>query len=175
MEELDEAARAATMRANGTDKRGQGGGEGHDRERADRRRAAAPSVDVVTDFTITGRLAPFGRGGIIQDVSNRLLRDFAGCLQSSIESEPRAGSAPSVEPAPEPAPAKPVGGLSLFFARAGRSHPAPLPRLDSYFPGKGAHEPWRQPSRSYGARRRRACWTRTRWPLGAASFARTTA
>ena len=33
-------------------------------------------VDVETDFTITGRLARFGRGGMIQDISNRLLRDF---------------------------------------------------------------------------------------------------
>ena len=34
-------------------------------------------MDVETDFTITGRLARFGRGGMIQDVSNRLLREFA--------------------------------------------------------------------------------------------------
>jgi carbon monoxide dehydrogenase subunit G len=61
-------------------------------------------IDVVTDFTLTGRLARFGRGGMNQDVSNRLLRDFAGCLQSSIEPD-----------RPESPPAKPAGGLSLFF------------------------------------------------------------
>jgi hypothetical protein len=92
-------------------------------------------VEVETDFTITGRLARFGRGGMIQDVSNRLLRDFSKCLQETIESaEPGAGEAaaqPSAEqtpaenaqtaPAPtqaaRPAPrqAKPVGGLSLLF------------------------------------------------------------
>lgn len=114
MEEVDEAARRVVMRANGQDKRGQG------TARATIESVLTPEgggtkVDVVTDFTLTGRLARFGRGGMIQDVSNRLLRDFAGCLQSSIESEPRAGTAPSAEPAPEPAPAKPVGGLSLFF------------------------------------------------------------
>ena len=57
-----------------------------------------------TDFTITGRLARFGRGGMIQDVSNRLLRDFAECLQKRIEATPAAETT-----------TKPVGGFSLFF------------------------------------------------------------
>jgi hypothetical protein len=72
-------------------------------------------IDVVTDFTLTGRLARFGRGGMNQDVSNRLLRDFAGCLQSSIEAEHREGAAAGDEPAPAPPPAEPVGALALFF------------------------------------------------------------
>jgi hypothetical protein len=42
----------------------------------------------VTDFTITGRLASFGRGGMIKDISNRLLRDFATCLQQRLAAEP---------------------------------------------------------------------------------------
>ena len=42
----------------------------------------------MTDFTITGRLASFGRGGMIKDISNRLLRDFAGCLQQHLAAEP---------------------------------------------------------------------------------------
>ena len=83
-------------------------------------------VDVETDFTITGRLARFGRGGMIKDISNRLLRDFSECLQARIESAhpPAAeGGSPSTaaeqapaEPAPAPAPAaKPVSGFSLAF------------------------------------------------------------
>ena len=82
------------------------------------------TVEVETDFTITGRLARFGRGGMIQDVSNRLLRDFSDCPQEAIESaEPVAASdagpeqSVSAPPAPAPArpPAQPVGGLSLIF------------------------------------------------------------
>jgi uncharacterized protein len=103
MEEVDEAARRVVMRANGQDKRGQGTAKATI-ESVMTPEGGATKVDVVTDFTLTGRLARFGRGGMIQDVSNRLLRDFAGCLQRSIESE--QGDAP---------PAKPVGGLSLFF------------------------------------------------------------
>ena len=89
------------------------------------------TVDVETDFTITGRLARFGRGGMIQDISNRLLRDFADCLQKTIEAA-AGGRAERVDAVlaadargrcprrPRPAAqaphaAKPVGGFSLFF------------------------------------------------------------
>jgi hypothetical protein len=44
---------------------------------------------------------------MIQDVSNRLLRDFSECLAKTIESAHAA-------PAPEPA-AKPIGGFSLMM------------------------------------------------------------
>ena len=99
MQSLDEAGRAATMSARGTDKRGQGGASATIvstmKQEGDETR-----VDVVTDFTITGRLARFGRGGMIQDISNRLMRDFATCLQATIAPQ---------EPAPE-APPAPAGG-----------------------------------------------------------------
>jgi uncharacterized protein len=103
MEEVDEAARRVVMRANGQDKRGQGTAKATI-ESVMTPGGGGTKVDVVTDFTLTGRLARFGRGGMIQDVSNRLLRDFAGCLQSSIESDRPAEVA-----------AKPVGGIALFF------------------------------------------------------------
>jgi len=69
------------------------------------------TVEVETDFTITGRLARFGRGGMIQDVSNRLLRDFSDCLQKSIEGPaPDDSAADQAAPPPE---SKPVRGFSL--------------------------------------------------------------
>jgi hypothetical protein len=45
-------------------------------------------VDAETDFTITGRLASFGRGGMIKDISNRLLSQFSDCLQQRLSGEP---------------------------------------------------------------------------------------
>jgi uncharacterized protein len=131
MEELDEAARRVVMRASGQDKRGQGSAKAsivstmHEEDDLTR-------VDVETDFTITGRLARFGRGGMIQDISNRLLRDFADCLQQKIEAPPAAeptlidaviAATPEGAAAAPPAAggsratttAKPVGGFSLFF------------------------------------------------------------
>jgi carbon monoxide dehydrogenase subunit G len=121
MHEVDEEAHRSVMRATGSDKRGQGSAKATIVSSM-RHEGDQTTVDVETDFTITGRLARFGRGGMIQDVSNRLLRDFSDCLQKTIESaEPAAatdaGQEPSASAAPAPAgpPAKPVGGLSLVL------------------------------------------------------------
>jgi carbon monoxide dehydrogenase subunit G len=131
MRELDEDARRVVMDASGQDKRGQGSAKATIvstmREEGDLTR-----VEVETDFTITGRLARFGRGGMIQDISNRLLKDFAECLQQRIEAPPAAEpsmldaviaatpegaatSPPAAGGAAAPTTAKPIGGFSLFF------------------------------------------------------------
>jgi carbon monoxide dehydrogenase subunit G len=83
MESVDEAARTATMSAKGTDKRGQGGASATIVSTM-REDAGATHVEVLTDFHITGRLARFGRSGMIEDISKRLMRDFAECLQATI-------------------------------------------------------------------------------------------
>jgi len=121
MEEVDAGAHRAVMRASGQDKRGQGSAKATIVSTM-REEAGATTVEVETDFTITGRLARFGRGGMIQDVSNRLLRDFSACLQQTIESAEPAAEPAAEPPAatdvaarPAPRPAKPVGGLSLLF------------------------------------------------------------
>jgi carbon monoxide dehydrogenase subunit G len=87
MENVDEASHTATMQAQGTDKRGQGGAKATIYSRLAGADGAGTRVDVVTDYHITGRLARFGRGGMIEEISNRLLREFAKRLQSSIVSE----------------------------------------------------------------------------------------
>lgn len=141
IDEADAATHTATMRAKGTDKRGQGGANATivNTLTAD---GAITRVEAVTDFTITGRLARFGRGGMIEDISNRLMRDFASCLQSRMgaaqaapsgeavttgEAAPESVGAADPDPAPSaahatasaaaqpPAPAKPISGFSLFF------------------------------------------------------------
>jgi uncharacterized protein len=110
MDEVDEAAHRVVMKASGQDKRGQGSAKATIVSTMSEQDGVT-KVDVETDFTITGRLARFGRGGMIQDVSNRLLRDFSDCLQKSIEGPaPEAGE--GAPPAPPPQ-AKPVGGFSL--------------------------------------------------------------
>jgi uncharacterized protein len=141
IESADEATRTATLAARGTDKRGQGGASATIVNRLREREGGGTHVDAETDFTITGRLASFGRGGMMQDISNRLLRDFATCLQQRLAAEPAGvteGKSPaevSGEPAPpgtvatppqaapQPAPpapaqpsAPPVKGLSLFVS-----------------------------------------------------------
>ena len=95
MESLDESARRATMKASGRDKRGQGSANATIVSTMTET-AGGTRVEVETDFTITGRLARFGRGGMMQDISNRLLHDFANCLREDLE----AGAAGAAAPAP---------------------------------------------------------------------------
>jgi carbon monoxide dehydrogenase subunit G len=107
IESADAETRTATLAARGTDKRGQGGASAtivnslHEVEGGTR-------VDAVTDFTITGRLASFGRGGMMKDISNRLLAEFAKCLQQRLAAEP-AGAMSGEEAAASAGAADAVG------------------------------------------------------------------
>ena len=131
MQEVDESARRVVMSASGQDKRGQGSAKATIVSTM-QEEGEATRVDVETDFTITGRLARFGRGGMIQDISNRLLKDFAECVQQRIEAPPAAeptvidaiaaatpeGAAaapPATGGADAPTTTKPIGGFSFFF------------------------------------------------------------
>jgi carbon monoxide dehydrogenase subunit G len=123
MEEMDEAEHRATMNAQGSDKRGQGGATAKIVSRLEPVDEGHTRVSVDTDYRITGRLARFGRGGMIEDISERLLREFAQRLQASLEggNEGSPADAPRDESAPEPAqsptePAEP----------AAEDEPAPL-------------------------------------------------
>ena len=117
MDSLDEASRTATMHAKGTDKRGQGGANATIVSTM-RQEGAETVVDVITDFTITGRLARFGRGGMIEDISKRMMRDFSQCLQASMASEPAQEAAVSEAPAAA-APVTPGEEADAAVASAG--------------------------------------------------------
>ena len=110
IEDVDETAHRATLQARGTDKRGQGGANATIVNTVTDAGGGTTRVDALTDFTITGRLARFGRGGMIEDISNRMLREFADCLQAKLAAE-EATEPPPVAPA-----AAPVRGVSLFFS-----------------------------------------------------------
>jgi hypothetical protein len=133
MQSLDEASRTATMTAKGTDKRGQGGANATIVSTM-RQEGEETVVDVVTDFTITGRLARFGRGGMIEDISKRMMRDFSQCLQASMASEPAPAAAESAAPVAA-APVTPgeeadaavasAGGAAAEASAATEAAPAP--------------------------------------------------
>ena len=118
MDSLDEASRTATMHARGTDKRGQGGAQATIVSTL-REEGGETVVDVITDFTITGRLARFGRGGMIEDISKRMMRDFSQCLQATLTSEPEPAAA-----AGAPAAAAPVAPGEMGAVAAGASDAA---------------------------------------------------
>ena len=123
MENVDETSHTATMQAQGTDKRGQGGAKATILSRLAPADGQGTRVEVVTDYHITGRLARFGRGGMIEDISARLLREFAKRLQTSLDTQPAAApaeadasraetvvsesSAPAATPEPSAPPATP--------------------------------------------------------------------
>lgn len=130
IESADEGTHTATLKARGTDKRGQGGASAtivntlseHD---------GGTKVEAVTDFTITGRLARFGRGGMMEDISNRLMRDFATCLSSRLADAPAAPSGEEVaagEAPPEAVgAADPQEGADSETPRASAPPPPPPP------------------------------------------------
>jgi carbon monoxide dehydrogenase subunit G len=107
--EKDEAARRAVIDARGKDARGNGTAtalvtatltdEG-----------GSTSVQVNTDLDITGKPAQFGRG-VMVDVGNKLLGQFADALAATISAGDRPAAAeaaaaePDVVPAAEPTPA----------------------------------------------------------------------
>jgi carbon monoxide dehydrogenase subunit G len=151
MESVDEASHTATMSAQGSDKRGQGGATAKILSRLQALDEGRTKVDVDTDYHITGRLARFGRGGMIEDISERLLKEFASRLAQSLEGpeeedatveipaqaaedappapteapEPAPGDA--AEPAPTDAP-EPAAGEA---ARQAPPPPEPAPPLDA--------------------------------------------
>ena len=122
MVSIDEAAHVATMEAHGTDKRGQGGADATIVSTLHPLDSGGTRVDTVTDYRITGRLARFGRGGMIEDISEKLLRQFAACLQVTLTAEPPKGGNGTTSAAAEAGPA-PAAAPELHGAV--RSAPPP--------------------------------------------------
>jgi len=117
MEAVDEESHTATMSAQGSDKRGQGGATATIVSKLEAVGDEGTRVEVDTDYHITGRLARFGRGGMIEDISERLLKEFAQRLAQSLEGtgeesatvEMPAQADEAIAPAPTDAPEPPAG------------------------------------------------------------------
>jgi carbon monoxide dehydrogenase subunit G len=92
-QEADEAARRSVMRASARADRGQGNAA------ATITSVLTPEGDgtrvtVETDLNVTGPLAQFGRG-VMQDVSAKLMDQFAACLAAELsgdQAQPAAGA-----------------------------------------------------------------------------------
>ncbi|HEX5119126.1 MAG TPA: SRPBCC family protein [Pseudonocardiaceae bacterium] len=99
--ETDEQARRVVIKASGKDARGNGTAA------ATVTVTLAPEGDgtkgtVVTDLTVTGKPAQFGRGMIVE-VSGKILDSFAQCLATKLDAAPA-----TAEPAAAKADAKPA-------------------------------------------------------------------
>jgi carbon monoxide dehydrogenase subunit G len=121
--EIDEQAHFARMEANGTDKKGRGGAVAKVTFQL-QPRGDATAVLVGTDLQLSGFIAQYGRGsGIIAEVANQLVKQFAECVSrkitegttaKSVMEEVASPSRPSNASAPAVANT-PISGLRLAF------------------------------------------------------------
>ena len=120
--ERDDAHRSATLSADGRETTGSGSA------RATATMKVQPAgegslVEIITEYHVAGRVAQFGRG-VMEDVSKRLIKDMATCIQTNLEAAdpPPDDAATDVSaaiersaPPAQPATAKPVNALELFW------------------------------------------------------------
>ena len=99
--EKDEAAHRFVVEAKGKDKRGNGTA-GATVTLTMAEAGGSTDIEVLTDLSITGKPAQFGRG-VMQDVSDKLLGQFVACLEN------RFSAAPVSQEAAEETPAAPEG------------------------------------------------------------------
>jgi uncharacterized protein len=108
LDELDEAGHRAVLKASGMEQRGKGAASATITSTLEESQEGT-RVQIVQDLKVSGQAAQFSRG-MMQDVSNKLTREFADCLQANMQAHDQAG--PSANPAPM-ATAKPVQGIRL--------------------------------------------------------------
>ncbi len=116
MEERDDEAHRVKLHAKGMEQKGKGAANASVTSWLEAGPGEGEStVRMQADITLTGAAAQMSRG-LLPEISKKLTKQFADCLQASMTAaelahEAEAGAAPA--PAPAPVVAKPVGGLSL--------------------------------------------------------------
>ncbi len=120
--------RSATIEAEGRETTGPGSARAKAHMSVDAE-GAGSVVKIVTDYTVAGRVAQFGRG-VMEDVSRRIVNEVAACIKANVEAaEPgqdsggdgtRPGAGPdagtSAAPPPPPATSKPINAFGLMFS-----------------------------------------------------------
>jgi len=133
--EPNEADHTIALRARGTEARGSGGASGTVTTRLTESQDGVTQVDIESHVDVTGRVAQFGRG-IMQDVANRIIKEFAQCLEQKLQPEGTTGEEPAA-PAPEPATASPTAS-SPPVSSAPPPTETPPPRPSAPVPPGGA-------------------------------------
>jgi uncharacterized protein len=139
IEEADEAARRAVMRAQARDSRGQGTAAATITSTMEAVEGGT-RVRVETDMRVTGPAAQFGRG-VMQDVSAKLMGRFADCLAQEMGSPPTRAQPPAADDVqaagtapkePPPAPVEPAApGARVVGPVNPAADPPPGPAGDS--------------------------------------------
>jgi len=121
-ESADEAAGIVTLNARAREKRGRGGAQAAIQSSLTEVEGGT-RIDIVTDLTMSGAVAQYGRG-IVQDVSAQLVSRFADCIKAQLQTSDPEEAVAATELA-----SKPVSGLSLGLEAIGRSIGRLLKRL----------------------------------------------
>lgn len=124
----DESARTTTLQARARELKGRGGATAVIESTLEPS-GTGTQVTIVTDLTLQGAVAQYGRG-VVADVSNQLVKRFADCIAAQLQGsgappaepaaaaggEPPPAAAPAASPPPASAPnVKPVGGGGLLL------------------------------------------------------------
>ncbi len=121
--EKDEVHYKCVINGKGRDTRGAGNAQALITAQMVAEGADKTRVDILTDLKVSGKVAQFGRG-VMQDVSTKLLGQFADCLEKKIA----AGDlGESVEPAPVASGAAASAAATLADAPQDASTAAPKP------------------------------------------------
>ena len=102
MEERDVEHRTMSLRARGRESRGQGNAD------ATVTASLLPDGDgtlvtVATELRVTGKVAQFGKG-VIEDISRKLMDQFAACLEQKLAAPGGGSAAESTQPPPPSSP-----------------------------------------------------------------------
>ena len=111
-ESADQAALRAVLSADAREAKGRGSARATI-ESSLAAQNGGTRVDIVTDLTLTGPVAQYGRG-LVQSVAAQLTASFAGCLREQLAPAPAEESAETpAEASPPPSAPRPVSGLRL--------------------------------------------------------------
>jgi uncharacterized protein len=106
--ERDQSAHVVKLGLSGRDTRGKGAAEGSVDSRLIGLDDGGTRVEMATDLRFSGQAAQLGRPSVVQDVSNKLVDQFADCLKARLSASPEQ-AAEAVQQAQ-----KPISGLSLM-------------------------------------------------------------
>jgi carbon monoxide dehydrogenase subunit G len=105
--ERDDAARAVKLGVCARDTRGKGGAEATVDSALLPIDGGGTKVTMATDLRFSGQAAQLGRPGVVKDVSNKLVGQFAECIKGQLSATPEERAAAADEPQ------KPISGVSL--------------------------------------------------------------
>ena len=112
--EVDTAENRVVLTTNAREVRGRGGAKATIQSKLTELGPLQTRVDVVTDLSLSGSVAQYGRG-LVQDVATQMVGKFANCLQTQL-----VGTEEEAQAAVEQA-SKPISGLKLGGEAATRA------------------------------------------------------